>query len=191
MAIEQSYFGKNTLMSFCLSLLPFPSLTRVSLCMVLRTKTFLFFFGTYDTMVQSSEKANLEEFNFLPCRCSSSHGSSGLFLLPYQPNSTPSEYEVKTLSHVTLSPFRPFAMSRTTRMPWFSLFHLCLLLTAGMMSLSPLIQSFSLLCTEGIAGDWQHVSEERYPLKFCQTPSKTFSYAATFVRSTLDFCLSK
>ncbi|KRZ06920.1 hypothetical protein T11_2070 [Trichinella zimbabwensis] len=33
----------------------------------------------HDTMVQSSEKANLEEFNSLPCRCSSSHGSSGLF----------------------------------------------------------------------------------------------------------------
>ncbi|KRY83923.1 hypothetical protein T4D_14107 [Trichinella pseudospiralis] len=46
-------------------LLPFPSLTRVSLCMGLRTKTFLFFFGTYDMMLQSLGKANLEEFNSL------------------------------------------------------------------------------------------------------------------------------
>ncbi|KRX53326.1 hypothetical protein T09_2839 [Trichinella sp. T9] len=53
---------------------PFPSLTRLSLCMVLRTITFLFFFGRHDTMVQSSEKANVEEFNFLPCSCSSSLG---------------------------------------------------------------------------------------------------------------------
>ncbi|KRY46220.1 hypothetical protein T03_4774 [Trichinella britovi] len=75
-------------------LLPFPSQTWLSLCMVLRTITFLFFFWRHDTMVQSSEKANLEEFNFLPCRCSSSHDSSGLFFPPYQPNSTPSEYEV-------------------------------------------------------------------------------------------------
>ncbi|KRY04582.1 hypothetical protein T12_4392, partial [Trichinella patagoniensis] len=75
MAIVQSFFG---------SLLPFPSQTWLSLCMVLRTITFLFFFGRYDTMVQSSEKANVEEFNFLPCSCSSSLGSSGF--------STPCEY---------------------------------------------------------------------------------------------------
>ncbi|KRX87632.1 hypothetical protein T4E_1867 [Trichinella pseudospiralis] len=46
-------------------LLPFPSLTRVSLCMGLRTKTFLFFYGTYDMMLQSLGKANLEDFNSL------------------------------------------------------------------------------------------------------------------------------
>ncbi|KRY03001.1 hypothetical protein T01_5365 [Trichinella spiralis] len=40
--------------------------------MVLSTKTFLFFFGRYDMMVQFSEKANVEESNVLPCSCSSS-----------------------------------------------------------------------------------------------------------------------
>ncbi|KRY43681.1 hypothetical protein T03_16339 [Trichinella britovi] len=53
-------------------LLSFPSQTWLSLCMVLSTKTFLFFFGRYDMMVQFSEKANVEEFSFLPFSCSSS-----------------------------------------------------------------------------------------------------------------------
>ncbi|KAL1235434.1 Stromal membrane-associated protein [Trichinella spiralis] len=35
------------------------------------------------------------------------------------PGSTPSAYEVKKLSRVTLSPFSPFTMSRTTRIPWY------------------------------------------------------------------------
>ncbi|KRX12227.1 hypothetical protein T07_4314 [Trichinella nelsoni] len=44
---------------------------------------------------------------------------------------------------------------------------------------------------EGIAEDWQHVSEERCPLYFCHTPSKIVFYAAIFGRSNLDFYMSK
>ncbi|KRX47831.1 hypothetical protein T05_8235 [Trichinella murrelli] len=40
---------------------------------------------------------------------------------------------------------------------------------------------------EGIAGDWQPVSEERCPLNFCHTPLKILFYAATFGRSNCDF----
>ncbi|KRZ87697.1 hypothetical protein T08_247 [Trichinella sp. T8] len=63
-------------------------------CFPFRPNLVVIVHGRYDTMVQSSEKANVEEFNFLPCSWSNSLGSSGFY--------TPSEYAVKKLSHVTL-----------------------------------------------------------------------------------------
>ncbi|KRX70131.1 hypothetical protein T06_2641 [Trichinella sp. T6] len=59
-------------------------------------------------------------------------------------------------------------------------FIFCLLLTARLTLLSLFVQSLSLLCNEGIAGDWQPISEEPFVTPFvfrapisCVTFSKT------------------